>query len=72
LEGGVKGVKFTEKQTEALVEIVAAWIGEGFTIPPYTDAQYDIFEALGLDDNRIYDTRRPRPLSRHSPWLRRS
>jgi hypothetical protein len=49
------------EQREALRDIVADWISEGFTGPPYDDAQYDIFEALDLaaDDPHGYDTRRP-------------
>lgn len=39
----------TEEQREALREIVSDWISEGFTTPPYTEAQYDLFESLELD-----------------------
>lgn len=51
-----------DEQREALVVMVEGWIGEGFTTPPYTAAQYDIFEGLGLqnDEGRLYDIdRRP-------------
>lgn len=54
----------TEDQRTALREIVDEWIADGFTTPPYTAAQYDIFEALDLAKDvhggRLsYDTRRP-------------
>jgi hypothetical protein len=53
----------TEDQGAALRAIVDEWIGEGFTTPPYTAAQYDIFEALDLAHAEhvgvSYDTRRP-------------
>jgi len=53
-------VEFEIREVEALRDIVYGWIGEGFCTPPYTDAQYTIFEELGLDDMRGgYDTRRP-------------
>lgn len=50
----------TPERREALREIVADWISEGFTTPPYDDVQYDIFEALGLSDDGPggYNTRR--------------
>jgi len=49
-----------DKQREALADIVAEWIGEGFTTPPYTSEQYDIFEGLGLvGDSWLYEIRRP-------------
>lgn len=53
----------TPERVDALTRIVADWIGEGFTTPPYPDAYYDIFEWLGLavgsDPFAGYDTRRP-------------
>lgn len=50
----------TPEQRDALREIVGDWIAEGFTTPPYTDAQYDLFEALRLDPAGFsYDIRRP-------------
>lgn len=51
----------TPEQFDALRRIVSDWIGEGFTTPPYTAAQYDLFEALDLaqDNPYSYDTRRP-------------
>lgn len=43
---------------QALRRMVEDWIGEGFTCPPYTDAQYEAFEWLGITDNPVYDVRR--------------
>ena len=63
-----KQVTFEGAQVDALRAMVQEWINEGFDSPPYTAAQYDVFEALGLDrnvrrytdNNNDYDTRRPR------------
>jgi hypothetical protein len=56
---------FTPDELEALTSMVSDWIGDGFATPPYTDAQYAIFEKLGLNRAEapgwIYDTRRPQP-----------
>jgi hypothetical protein len=55
-------VEFDGPVVEALREIVAEWIGEGFTTPPYAPEQYAIFEALRLDNSDHvagYDIRRP-------------
>ena len=50
----------TPKQRETLIDIVADWISEGFTTPPYTDDHYDIFEWLNLGyEHTDYDIRRP-------------
>ena len=45
-----------------LREMIGEWIDEGFTTPPYTSEQYDIFEALGIFEPiglAQYDVRRP-------------
>jgi hypothetical protein len=56
-------IEGTPEQIEALRDIVEAWIGEGFTTPPYTDEQYDAFEALGIRGQPCptasYDVTRP-------------
>lgn len=53
-------VTFTRGEIEELRQIVIDWAAEGFKIPPYRDAQYSIFEKLGIDDNEgVYDMRRP-------------
>jgi hypothetical protein len=53
----------TPAQRGALRRIVDDWIREGFQVPPYSPAYYDIFEALDLAEppgfGRGYDTRRP-------------
>lgn len=52
----------TLEQLGTLRDMVEDWVSEGFTTPSYTDAQYDIFEVLGLVKDRAdggYDTRRP-------------
>lgn len=64
-KGGDGGriVVFDCRQIPVLREMVAQWIDEGFTTPPYTDEQYDIFEALDLFENPglcSYDIRRPK------------
>lgn len=49
----------TSEQWTALARIVSDWIDDGFTMPPYESAYYDIFEALGLARaGSVYDTRR--------------
>ena len=55
-----------DKETiEELRGMVEEWVSEGFTTPPYTDAQYDIFEALGFTEPIAgYDVRRPAPQER--------
>jgi hypothetical protein len=52
----------TEPQRKALQRIVSNWISAISTPPPYGDAYYDIFEALGMaeDSSHSYDTRRPK------------
>lgn len=50
---------FTREQTLELREMVADWVAEGFTTPPYEPVQYDIFEKLGVT-SRAYDIKRPR------------
>jgi hypothetical protein len=49
----------TPEQLEALKSIVEEWINDGFTIPPYADEVYDIFEGLDLVATGPYDIRRP-------------
>lgn len=52
----------TGNQRDALVRIAEDWISEAFTIAPFEDAYYDIFEGLGLDPASFgpgYDIRRP-------------
>lgn len=58
----------TEEQLEMLRQMVAGWVEEGFTTPPYRPAAYDIFEALGFDpdDWWQYDIRRPVELAKLS------
>lgn len=51
-------VEFSGEQVEELRTIVEMWVSEGFTTPPYTDLQYDIFEKLGVTGGD-YDVRRP-------------
>jgi hypothetical protein len=48
-----------EIQIEALRRMVREWVGEGFTTPPYEDAYYDIFAALGIK-TQVYDIERPK------------
>lgn len=48
----------TGPQRRALREMLEEWVGDGFVVPPYSDAQYDIFEALGVQSS-VYDTKRP-------------
>jgi len=54
--------KLSDEHKTTLRGFVEAWINEGFTTPPYTDVQYDIFEWLALDPEDpfiSYDIRRP-------------
>lgn len=55
-----KSKEFTAEHLAALRGIVLSWIAEGSTTPPYSDAEYDIFEWLGIDEENCggYDTRR--------------
>lgn len=58
---GEEGLLFdhlTPGQREVLRAMLSDWVGEGFTTPPYSEAQYDIFEALGVE-SAFYDTKRP-------------
>jgi len=54
-------MKFTEQEIEALKSIVAGWINEGFTTPPYQEIYYDLFEKLELNHPTEfqYNTLRP-------------
>lgn len=52
----------TKDQLVVLRDIVADWIGEGFTTPPYSETHYDIFDILDLENMHKgggYDIRRP-------------
>jgi hypothetical protein len=51
-------VDLTPEHLEELARIVEAWISEGFTAPPYSEVQYDLFEWLGVT-SVYYDVRRP-------------
>lgn len=50
--------QLTPDQREVLRAMISDWVGEGFTTPPYSEAQYDIFEALYVE-SAIYDIKRP-------------
>lgn len=39
-------IEFSREEIEALGRMVAEWIYEGFTTPPYEDAYYAVFEKL--------------------------
>lgn len=56
-------IELAEDEYEALREIVYAWVDEGFTVPPYKDAVYRVFEHLGISNadraQRGYDLDRP-------------
>jgi len=43
-----KGVSFTDEETEALRDIVAAWVDEQFVLPPYPPAVNAVLRKLGL------------------------
>ena len=53
--------EFTDKQIETLRQIVIDWINEGFTSPPYSPEQLEIFRTLGITnkDSFMYDVERP-------------
>lgn len=60
---------FDEAEIVALREMVRDWIGEGFTTPPYSPAQYAIFEKMSITNEKdpnggyelsvSYDIQRP-------------
>jgi hypothetical protein len=52
--------EFSDEHLMALKSMVSAWVGEGYATPPYSDAEYDLFEWLGIDEEDCggYDTRR--------------
>jgi len=48
-------IKFTNEELEEIRAIIIAWIGEGFTTPPYSNVLYDVFEKLGIDNEYCKD-----------------
>lgn len=53
-------VTFTEDELDVLRGIVAQWIDDGFTVPPYTPVEYALFARLSIrQDNVIYDITPP-------------
>ena len=54
-------MELTEKHKEELKCILASWIDEGFTTPPYTSEIYDLIEWLDIKQEDIvngYDLER--------------
>ena len=60
---------FTEEELDDIRNIIMAWINDGFTIPPYSDTEYSIFEKLNITEDAVksegyylqYDVSRPSP-----------
>jgi len=53
------GLTLTPAEVETVRRMVQAWIGEGFTTPPYKPEVYDVFEKLGIYESFPYDVKRP-------------
>lgn len=40
----------TEEMKATIREMVVDWIAEGFTSPPYSEVQHDVFRWLGIEN----------------------
>lgn len=49
-----KSVTFSGDELQELIGIVCSFINEGFSVPPYTDEEYAIFEKLGITNEMPY------------------
>ena len=57
----MRETKLTAKEREFVCCVLAEWVNEGFTTPPYPSEFYSIADKVGLtqSDAWVYDISRP-------------
>lgn len=53
-------IVLTAKEAQELKQVLIAWIGEGFTTPPYKPAIYALLRKVGIKQEDVqYDIKEP-------------